>query len=89
MGTYWSSCTLLCGGGVHLSSLQQLGAGVQTPQLAAATAGGGSGPPPRESENSGGVRAKKARCFLALESTKKLTKIFFWSFFKQNVQILN
>ena len=33
-------------------------------------------PPPGKVKNSGGVRAKKARCFLALESTKKLTKIF-------------
>ena len=43
-------------------------------------------PPPGKSKNSGGVRAKKARCSLAMESTKKLTKFFFWSFFKQNVQ---
>ena len=36
----------------------------------------GSPPPPGKVKNSGGVRAKKARWFLALESTKKLTKIF-------------
>ena len=41
-------------------------------------------PPPGKVKNSGGVRAKKARCSLAMESTKKLTKFFFWSFFKQN-----
>ena len=41
-------------------------------------------PPPGKVKNSGGVRAKKARCSLAMESTKKLTTFFFWSFFKQN-----
>ena len=50
--------------------------GIRTPQ----------DPPPGKVKNSGGVRAKKARCSLAMESTEKLTKFFFWSFFKQNVQ---
>jgi hypothetical protein len=40
-------------------------------------------PPPRESEkNSGGVRTKKAGCFLALESTKndrQVLLVFFCS----------
>ena len=31
-------------------------------------------PPPGKVKNSGGVRAKKARCSLAMESTKKLAK---------------
>ena len=48
--------------------------GIRTPQ----------DPPPGKVKNSGGVRAKKARCSLAMESTKKLTNFFFWSFFKQN-----
>ena len=42
--------------------------------------GGGSGPPPGKVKNPGRVRAKKARCFLALQPTKKTTKKVFLVF---------
>ena len=39
-------------------------------------------PPLGKVKNSGGVRAKKARCSLAMESTKKLAKILTGLFFQ-------
>ena len=52
----------------------------------AAILGVGLHPPPGKVKKPGGFRAKKARCSLAMESTKKLTKFSsgLFSFFKQN-----
>ena len=48
--------------------------------------GGGLDPPPGKVKNSGGVRAKKARCSLAMESTKKLAKILTGLFSSKTTQ---
>ena len=45
-------------------------------------------PPPGKVKNSGGVRAKKARCSLAMESTKKLAKILTGLFSSKTTQNL-
>ena len=50
--------------------------------------GGGLDPPPGKVKNSGGVRAKKARCSLAMESTKKLAKILTGLFSSKTTQNL-
>ena len=45
-------------------------------------------PPPGKVKNSGGVRAKKAICSLAMESTKKLTNFFSGLFSSKTAQNL-
>ena len=52
----------------------------------AAILGVGLHPPPGKVKNPGGVRAKKARCSLAMESTKKLAKILTGLFSSKTTQ---
>ena len=65
-----------------------LGVGLHPPPGKVKNSGGVWTPPPGKVKNSGGVRAKKARCSLAMESTKKLAKILTGLFSSKTTQNL-
>ena len=79
---YWGGRVLLPGGGPQIRTPQD------PPPGKVKNSGGVWTPPPGKSKNSGGVRAKKARCSLAMESTKKLAKILTGLFSSKTTQNL-